>query len=238
MSGQRVRQATSLVTRFRDIERRLQKLEHNAGVANSTQVLGSGGQDLVDVGYFGGGSYGLRVKDNSGNVRLIAGEDSSIPGNFGVRVNDASGNDIWDSEGLQRTASVLDHYSTDGGLAAFTPTTSWATVSGTSRSFTVSNRAQNVMVLSSIAPWCSYTSGDAIYVYFRLYLANGTGTPSSSGILVNNSANATANITKFVYIASLNPGTYSYYWQGSITSGTGPPCNAFTFETAVLQLGS
>jgi hypothetical protein len=239
MSGQVIHQRDSLGTIIKSLDTRLKKLEANSGVAGTLLIPNPGGSTLpplVQLGRLTTGGLGLAIADNAGDMRMIAGEDASIPGGYGVRVNNAAGADIWDTAGLIGVASVLSAAALP--LVGGTANTSWATISGSTLNFTVAGtRPQNVLVLSSVCMTTNNSSG-ASWLYARL-TANATN--SSIGTVIPPTGTASTglgNFMLFVYLSGIAPGTYPSYWQVQTNAGTASYGAVGSSETLVLQLGT
>ena len=103
--------------------------------------------------------------------------------------------------------------------------------------FTVSNRAQNILVIATVLGEVQYTSGDAGYVYYKLNCSNGAA--SNRATIANINPGALGNISRLLYLPGLAPGSYSAYWSAGL-DGSGGTCPGFWYadwQLVVIQLG-
>ncbi|HYA00223.1 MAG TPA: hypothetical protein VEK76_07700 [Candidatus Binatia bacterium] len=231
-----------------DVDQRLRMLENRQ--PTSLVMTDASGNIKVDVGMVGSG-YGIQINpgvaaagmsidstvpaikmyDGSGIARVILGEDASIPGSYGIRVNDASGNDIMDSAGLVGAAKLIGTAADplSGPVAVSTNLTS---ITGSSNlSFTIQNRNQNVLCLSTINGYATAVSGGPNYIYPQFLVSTFA---TSGGVWTVGGPSGT--ITNFLF-ENLAPGTYTCSWAATTNTGVANFNPNGDVQYLVLQFG-
>lgn len=140
---------------------------------------------------------------------------------FGFRVNDATGNPIYDSQGvIQHTSSLGFLAAASSSTAATANISTWADLAGTSFTFTIANRPQQIRYEFYVAAKTTGAGGTVAYIRGSIVGFDNTASPIFDK---GNTGWTNAYMWYFVgpgaAFTTIPVGTYTVKLQGATDSG-------------------